>query len=55
MKFAEFDPKRHPKKKESPKKVYPAVPAQPALFVKKQVEDEDEDEAIEKNIIIKVN
>jgi len=53
MKFAEFDPKRHPKKKESPKKVYPAVPAQPALFVKKQVEDEDE--AIEKNIIIKVN
>lgn len=41
MKFAEFDPKRRPKKQESPKNVYPAVPAQPALFVKKKVEDED--------------
>jgi hypothetical protein len=41
MKFAEFDPKRHPKKQESPKNVYPAVPAQPALFVKKKVDDED--------------
>jgi hypothetical protein len=42
MKFSEFDPKRNGKKKESKQKlVYPAVPAQPALFVKKKVEDED--------------
>jgi hypothetical protein len=54
MKFSEFDPKRNPKKHESKQKlVYPAVPAQPALFLKKNVEDQDE--AVEKNIIIKVN